>query len=411
MNGRIVATWRRRYPTDPGCPGVSCRSQTCNTELMHLTRVPTEPAPHRESLVCCETMRRNVLTRMACHFFSELSLSSGISSNDIEIADYLKGRRTLKNFILRPIIVKRNRHTVPSPHLIEIDESKQRMLVGFSLIEGRYEIEFIGSDYRAERILDALDASRAFVTRNTERNLSLIGIDEGDLPDTRILPQEKFVNLCSRQLGVHLDNLRFSGILDGFSYQTEFDLLVWQLADTVYDDDVLIYALLFFREALYSLENTLDVHAAPESISDAPISISESVKLENAIHNFYKVVEAIYGGTLANDARKVQSRFLRRGVNTAEVVGFPQLSNARETIFDKISKLQAARDERAAHGRVHANRKGSYFEVMDAMELAHHLIVRFVEHTKNIHPLALPRIMPSFANTRLSDTNTDTDSA
>ncbi|PWW30115.1 hypothetical protein DFO74_1554 [Chromohalobacter israelensis] len=286
------------------------------------------------------------------------------------------GQRKLKNFVLRPIIVERDRHIVPSPHLVETYKSKRKMLVGFSPIDGRYEIEPIASDYPSERILDALDASRAFINRSTERNLTLIGVNEGDLPDTRILHREDFLILCSRQLGVHTGEHTYSSVLDGFSYQSEFDVLLWQLADTVYDDDDLIYALLFFREALYSLENIVDVHSKPDSISDAPISISESVKLENAIHNFYKVVEAIYGGTLSNDANKIRSKFFHRGVNCDEVVGFPHWPDARGTIFDKISELQLARNERAAHGRVHTNRKGSYFEVMDAMELAHHLIVK-----------------------------------
>lgn len=358
-----------------------------------------------------EPMARYILTRMATHFFAELPLSSGIGSNDIEIADYLKGLRNLNNFVLRPIIVERDRHIVPSPHLVETDESNQTMLVGFSPIEGRYEIECIGSDYPNERIIDALDASRAFINRNTERNLTLIEINDGDLPVTRILSTKDFLKLCSRHFGVHADNLACSGILDGFSYQSENDVLVWQLADTVYDDDVLIYALLFFREALYSLENIIDVHSMPESVSDTPISISESVKLENAIHNFYKVVEAVYGGTLANDASKIRSKFIQRGVNCDEVVGFPHLPDARETIFDKICKLQAARDQRAAHGRVHANRKGSYFEVMDAMELAHHLIVQFVKQKKNVEPLELPGLTPSFMNTRLGNADTASDDA
>lgn len=342
-----------------------------------------------------------ILTRLATHFFTNVSREPDLSSDDVAISDYLSAIRQYQHFVLRPVLIARqNRRIVPTASLIDDDA----YIADFSPDESRYEIETASDSVPKEHVLDVLDATMAFISRRTDRDLKIFQIDPEDIPESRVLSQGEFTDVCAEPLGVHRDHIQYSGILDGCSYYPEIDLLMWQLADAIFEQDVVLYAMMFFREALYSLIDIIDVHSEPESVTDKPLSVSESVKLENALHNFYKVIEAVYGGTLANDDSKVKTNLMKRGINPDEIVGFKHLPATEESVMAKTRNLQNARDERAAHGRVHANRKGTYFEVLDSMELAHYFIVRFIENKTTIQPLSVPSVPISFQNPRLTET-------
>jgi hypothetical protein len=346
-------------------------------------------------------MPHYILTRLTTHFFTNVSPEPVLSSDDVAISDYLSAIRQYQHFALRPVLITRqNRRVVPTPSLID-DEA---YIADFSPLDARYEIDTARDSVPQERVLDVLDASMAFISRRTDRDLTLLQVDPKDIPDSRELSQSEFTDICAKTLGVHRDHIQYSGILDGRSYYPEIDLLMWQLADAIFEHDDVIYAMMFFREALYSLIDIIDVHSEPDSVTDKPLSVSESVKLEKALHNFYKVIEAVYGGTLANDDSKVKANLMKRGISPDEVIGFKHLPDAEESVIAKTRNLQKARDERAAHGRVHANRKGTYFEVLDSMELAHHFIVRFIENRTTIQPLSVPSVAISFQNSRLTET-------
>lgn len=339
-----------------------------------------------------------ILTRLATHFFTKVSPSSCLSSFDVSLTDYLSACRNYKHFVLRPVLIERNdRSVVPEPCLLNDAAS----LADFSIIDARYVIETYDASILPERVVDVLDASMAFTIRRAERDLEILDIDTKVIPVTRRIARDEFVNICANKLCVHPDQIKYSRVLDGCKYLPEVDLLIWQLADAIFDHDVLIYAMMFFREAIHSLVDIIDVDEEPSSLTDTPLSISESVKLENALHNFYKVIEAIYGGTLANNESKVRAKLQQRGVDPSEVIGFQHLPGVREPVIVKTLNLQRARDARAAHGRVHNQRKGTYFEIMDSMELASHFISRSVEKVTSIQPLTIPGATVSFRNSLL----------
>ncbi|MEM7196012.1 MAG: hypothetical protein AAF402_13765 [Pseudomonadota bacterium] len=110
-----------------------------------------------------------------------------------------------------------------------------------------------------------------------------------------------------------------------------------------------------------------------------PLTISESVKVEIALHHFYKVIETIYGGALPRMPQgneRLLQKFEKIGIDLNEVVGFPHENAHEEPIIDKISKLRGARDERAAHGGAKLDRKSTYYELIDAQEMSRYLLLK-----------------------------------
>ena len=49
-------------------------------------------------------------------------------------------------------------------------------------------------------------------------------------------------------------------------------------------------------------------------------------------------------------------------------------------IIEKVYSLQHARNDRAAHGRIHENRKNTFYELMDYQALANCLLIIFVKN-------------------------------
>lgn len=100
-------------------------------------------------------------------------------------------------------------------------------------------------------------------------------------------------------------------------------------------------------------------------------------------------MEAIYGGMLASDWQQVEQRFGRRGVDLQQLGGFQvhTTSHGVEPLIQKLERLKEARNDRAAHGRIHSNRRSTYYELMDYQTLASRALEGFLRHKYPNYPV------------------------
>jgi beta-galactosidase beta subunit len=69
------------------------------------------------------------------------------------------------------------------------------------------------------------------------------------------------------------------------------------------------------------------------------------------------------------------------GVNPDEKVGYVHHGiHPKQRISDKIVALRKARNEKAAHGRIHADRKSTYYEICDFQALAKSFLLLHLRH-------------------------------
>jgi hypothetical protein len=69
-----------------------------------------------------------------------------------------------------------------------------------------------------------------------------------------------------------------------------------------------------------------------------------------------------------------------QGINTAELAGYTTHGIfQKEPVLEKIKRLKRARDDRAAHGRIHENRRNTYYELMDYQELVTNLLIKHIQ--------------------------------
>lgn len=83
-----------------------------------------------------------------------------------------------------------------------------------------------------------------------------------------------------------------------------------------------------------------------------PETISEAVRIESSIHNCYKCIEAVRGGNLTSDLRKLRGKFSEKGVNLGEFVGYEYEDIAREPAINEIEGLSETRNFKSAHGGI-----------------------------------------------------------
>lgn len=172
----------------------------------------------------------------------------------------------------------------------------------------------------------------------------------------------------------------------GFSKRSggaEHDEMMWALLPVFLTEERLLYSALFLRASEEQMVfKGDDIEDTVLRAGDFPLQLHEAVKIENAIHNAYKVVEAIYGGTLSKDEQMVRKQLESQGISVDEPVGYQHHGlHPREPIMLKIAKLREARNDRAAHGRIHANRKNTYYELMDYQALARAMLWMRIQHT------------------------------
>lgn len=283
------------------------------------------------------------------------------------------------------------------PLIVQTEKSLERgwfasPCIGYSMVasyQGMYEIRLRDPDLDASDLTDALHGMMAVLGGPPREELFVIPVEENSIPPSRIISLDDAVSFYRLMLPhASVDNDDNAVFRGRWGRTPDFDADLWQLVASVIGDEQLVYASLFLRVALEKhsfsgdeLESVILRH------QEAPCRILEAIDVENGIHNAYKIVEAIYGGTLDRDWRQVARRLAEQGIDTAELAGYTTHGIfQREPVLEKIKRLKHARDDRAAHGRIHENRRNTYYELMDSQELVRNLLIR---HIQKKYPEAL----------------------
>ncbi|SEL27297.1 hypothetical protein [Nitrosovibrio tenuis] len=297
------------------------------------------------------------------------------------IGEYLASCRKYERIEIQPLIIQTE----------ETEESLERgwifsPRIGYSLVasyQGLYEIRLRDPDFDASNLTDALHGMMAVLGGPPSEELFVIPVAENSIPPSRIISLDEAVKFY-RDMLPHASAARDDNdsIFRGRWGRTpDFDAALWQLVANVIGDEELVYASLFLRVAVekysFSGDEVEDVILRHEEV---PSRILKAIDVENGIHNAYKIVEAIYGGTLPSDWRKVARCLAEQGIDTAELAGYTMHGIfRREPILEKIKRLKHARDDRAAHGRIHENRRNTYYELMDYQELVRNLLIKRIQ--------------------------------
>lgn len=304
--------------------------------------------------------------------------------NTVAIDEYLTSTRAYKNIEIQPVIIRTEESIEHHWHLSLND--------GYSLLasyQGIYEIRLTKPGMGASELIDALHGMMAILHSISPVNYFVIPIEVDSIPASRIINLHDAASLCVAMMPNASTQYDCHSIFDNsWGRDFHFDEHLWKLVDQVIGDETTVYASLFLRAA-YEKYIFLgdDIETAILEHEESPARITEAVDIENAIHNTYKVVEAIYGGVLAKDWAQVANNFTTIGIDTEELVGYTHHGIfQRESVIEKIKRLKLARNERAAHGRIHQNRRITFYELMDFQELARHLLSRYIQ---NKYPLRL----------------------
>jgi hypothetical protein len=229
-------------------------------------------------------------------------------------------------------------------------------------------------------VLNAISASLAILERGVD-DLKLIPIPQKVLPPHRTLEVEDAILIYEESRPERWDCESGGYIFDGQVYWgMDIDILLWETVATILNNEDIKYAAHFLKSSHdeFFIGDGLirDVILEHENV---PIQMFEAVKVENAIHNSYKVIEAIYGGTLSNSIPKIKKRLVERGIDPMELVGYETFGYfKRATIVKKIEQLRKARNNRAAHGRIHADRRITFYELLDFQKMAGHCLLRYI---------------------------------
>ncbi len=288
------------------------------------------------------------------------------------IDEYLASVRSYEKIEIQPVLIQTDK---PLEYGWQFSPSGGYSMVASGL--GIYEVTLRDTKLGASDLLDVLHGMLAFMHSVSPNELIVIPIEKGSIPQSRIISLDDAVRIYKSTLPYTSDIHDYNAVfLSSWSRHSEFDFDLWRLVAYVIGDEEVVYASLFLRLAyekyLFLADDIEDVILRHEEV---PRRIIEAVDVENAIHNAYKVVEAIYGGTLSSDWDQVAKRLAAKGIDTTELVGYANHNIfKREPIIEKLKRLKHARDDRAAHGRIHQNRRNTYYELMDYQELARQLL-------------------------------------
>jgi hypothetical protein len=332
-----------------------------------------------------------VLTKMGAHQFTTAPSGCGLSSNDIKIEEFLKASRSYSGFTLTSILIEKDvGFSVPKPTYIGMKGISGPKIAGYSLLNSRYVVGITDQTITPWDIVDALHAAIAFITGSVAENIIPIAFDPIKGSTCNTYSQKRFRAMIAATLPCSPNDTQYSEHAGAFAYESDIDLLIWRVAEVILSNRRSIYSLLFYREALQSYANIerLDSYKLPAA-DERPLSISESVKLENSIHNFYKTIEGMYGGTLPKDDSKIVSKFSDYSIDLTQEAAAFGISRGAGSLMTAVRKLQKARDDRAAHGRVHSNRVGTYFEIIESKKLVRGLLRAYLHFKSGSDPLKI----------------------
>lgn len=304
-------------------------------------------------------------------------LKSPLSSE--AISEYLGSIRRYDKFEIQPFIIQ-TKQTIED--FWEINLGFEDKVLGS--FQGLYEVTLLDPELSSTDIEDALDGMMAVLHWIPQVETLITPIEKEFVPPSRILKLEDAIERYKSSLSnpPPPDFFDYSVLFNqhvSWNQGGQSDYNLWELISTTIGDEQVIYASHFLRAALEKFYFSGELEEAITKRELTPIRIKEAVDVENAIHNAYKVVEAVYGGTLPSSWTQVSNSLKQIGINPDELVGYTNRGQyQREPILEKIKELRRARDERAAHGRIHQNRRNTFYQLMDSQELARLILERFI---------------------------------
>ena len=310
-----------------------------------------------------------------------------LPSDRIKVDDYKVAKREFSKFILRPLFLDLGENVRDAPHLEPMSEHASVA----AYRQARYEIEILDNSITSHALTDALHAAFALFEIQEHEVLGLFEVDDSKIPHTRVVSEKVLGEWYESTTGIPLTTHERKAIFLTCSlYGWNLEEVVWDIVSGTINNDVLMYAMLFVREAIrdYTFDHG-DIREIIDSYTEAPPTISEAVKIENAIHNLYKAIEAIHGGDLPNDNRKIVRKFAEKGIDLTQLVGYNYGPVCQEQAIDKLSRLRTKRNYKAAHGRIGGDRRTTFYELLDYQQLVRFIVLEAVRCLGGVHIAAV----------------------
>lgn len=322
--------------------------------------------------------------------FQEFQNGRVANLSEIAIDEFLAQERHYESLILRPLLLFSNDQTAPNSFLPEFSGTS----VVTSYRDAVYEIEVLDPGLSRERLEDSMHAAMAVLQLCFQENMILIPIPTNKIPKDRRIERSAVFGWHKQDdywLDCHRSEIDLFGSRSKYIFET--DHLIWTITDQVWRDVRMLYAMHHFKESLrdYDLAGG-NPRPILQSYERLPPTIEEGTRIENALHNSYKCIEAIYGGELKKKNRNsLITNFLKRGVDLTEKVGYEFGSISREPAIDKVLRLQKIRDSRAGHGWGPGERRSSFYDLMDFQTLARYMLTSVLGAQYNVPLVAALR--------------------
>jgi len=147
---------------------------------------------------------------------------------------------------------------------------------------------------------------------------------------------------------------------------------IWKIVSALLLDPHIFDAAHFYWASVHEFVFLGDsVREVLDNINATPVYRMGLVRAENAIQNAFKAIEALIGDPPKDDGR-LRGKIKAAGLDPDEQAGWdiPEYGLATRSILERVRELRDVRDKRAAHARTGANRRITYFEMMEAQDLA-----------------------------------------
>jgi hypothetical protein len=302
-----------------------------------------------------------------------------------QLAEYLGKQRRLPGttIALQPVLVSFERRPYEKAGW-SYEYGDEESFLGHH--DSLYEVTIDGDETgeTIHRFIDSIHAARALVDRLIYEEIAAVPVDSKWIPKSRcvlVAELKKHYQVQTHPSGARDDFDNLFVMRTGTSGRT--DWLTWQLAPIFLEDEGLLYAALFLRASF--IEYTFLGDEIEEAIiaNDGPLFVHDAVRAENAVHNAYKVIEAIWGGNLPKDVAKIERGLRDKGIDPHAMVGYGHHGiHPKEQLVAKVLALQKARNERTAHGRINAGRKSTFYEIMDYQALAQAALAMHIRHLR-----------------------------
>jgi len=251
-------------------------------------------------------------------------------------------------------------------------------------MDSLYEVTVHGDNEKEtiHRLVDSIHAARTVVDCLIDEEIAAVPVDPAWIPKSRcmlVTELKKHYEVRTHPSVARDDFDNLFSLRTGSSGRD--DSISWQLVPAFLRDERLLYAALFLKASLHEYRFLGDEIEEAILKNDGPLFVHDAVRAENAVHNAYKVIEAIWGGSLPEDIGKIERGLQDKGVDPNAMVGYNHHGiHPKEHLVTKLVALRKARNEKTAHGRIHAGRKSTYYEIMDYQALAREVLRMHIRH-------------------------------